>query len=187
MPKTPPVQTTPPALYDLDQGGKFQDPVLLYKPYIETYERNLHPARFKRTCQTMLEAVQSEFSGGNWTRAAKAVGYQSVEPKKFVDACWDATVEAFGNNSKIINMAVGALMKWTVAQYAIDEGIVVLCYRTADNQMRTDPLTGKVIEWTAYMLDNGTFQAPPGSGPKGGGKGGLNLSGLTGAWGARVI
>lgn len=191
MPKTPPAPPTqpltPPALYDLDQGGKLQDPANLYAPYIETYERQLHPATFKRTCKTMLEAVTKDFTDGQWTRVAKAVGYQTLNPLKHVEACREATVLAFGQNDKIVNMAIGALMKWTIAQYAIDRDRVILCYRSADDQMRTDPLTGKVIEWTAYMLDNGTFIPPPGTPPRGKPGGGLNLSGLQGAWGAKVI
>lgn len=171
-------------LYDMDQGAKFQDPGKLYTPYIETFERNLHPATFRRVVKTMREAFDNSIgSPSGFTRMAKAVGHQSMEPVKFVEKIWDDTVLAFGNNTKMCNMALGALLRWTVAKYAVEMDEIWVCYRSADDQMKVDPLTGKIIEWTGYQRDNGTLEKDLASKSN---KGRLDLSGLGDKWGASV-
>lgn len=182
-------------LHDLDQGGRFQDPIKLEAPYITKYQAD-EPLRFPRVFKTIWEGVENE--NGQWLAARKLIGFQSLGPKKFIDAVHELTLDVFGNQSKTYNYALGALLKWTVAQYALSHGEIWLCMKTADTSQKVDPETGKLYEYTAYWLDDGRFNpkaAPGGPGPligSGGiipprGKGSLDLSGLTGAWGAKVV
>lgn len=177
-------------LYDLDQGGRFQNPADLEDPYITKFKTD-QPRRFPRAAKTLWDGVASQ--NGDWLAARKLIGFQSLGPKKFIDDLHRLTADVFDPTTKSYNFANGALLKWTVAIYAVDQGQIWLCQKTADTSRKIDPETGKLYEYTAYWLDRGVFDplaAPNGPGPLiGGGKvppGGLNLKGLQGAWGARV-
>lgn len=137
------------------------------------------PRHWPRMIKTVDEAVDwAEAQGANgrlvWTKMAALFGYSTLQPLARVTHLRDNIVAAVGDDTAC-NLAIGGLLRWRISL----RPDIWLVWRNESDER--DPVTGKLITVSEYWIDNNFV--PPQTPKK---KNGLDLSGLSSAWGAAV-
>jgi hypothetical protein len=145
-------------LWDFEQGLRLQDPKELEQlPYVQTFFKKSSRVADKaiRTLDTAIsEKKPSKASRLIWTRCADIAGNGSRIPSVDLNHLWDAIKRAAGSGDRECGMCLGSIIKWRVSLR--DEK----WFCNKNDTPWTDPVTGKIVYWTGYWLNENFILKP---------------------------